>query len=80
MNPIKEPIPSRRMLRMKQLTEYMGLSKSALYDLMNPKSVRYDATFPRAVPLTPGTAAWVLEEVDAWIDGRIASRGKGHAA
>lgn len=36
-----------QILRMKGVTELVCLSKSSLYDKMNPKSKRYDSSFPR---------------------------------
>jgi prophage regulatory protein len=40
------------MLRMKQLIEQTGLSRSTLYEMMDVKSKRYDPTFPRGIKLT----------------------------
>ena len=37
--------------------------------------------FPRPVKLGPGRNAWVEDEIDAWIDGRIVARDQhGEAA
>ena len=43
------------MLRLKQVIEYTGLSRSTIYDIMDTKSKRYDSTFPRSVQLTQAT-------------------------
>lgn len=67
---------SHKMLRMKQLIEQTGLSRSTLYDMMDVKSKRYDPSFPRAIKLTEATVCWLESEVNAWIDGKILqSRG-----
>lgn len=67
---------SHKMLRMKQLIEQTGLSRSTLYEMMDVKSKRYDPSFPRAIKLTEATVCWLESEVNAWIDGKILqSRG-----
>ncbi|MCB1660836.1 MAG: AlpA family phage regulatory protein [Pseudomonadales bacterium] len=77
--PINTPINNQlsyKMLRMKQLIEYTGLSRSTLYDMMDVKSKRYDPTFPRAIKLTEATVCWLESEVNAWLESKIKnSRG-----
>jgi len=53
---------------------YTGLSRSTLFDLMNPNSKRYDETFPKRIPLTANTVGWLTSELDVWIESRIAQR------
>nr|HNH43606.1 AlpA family phage regulatory protein [Agitococcus sp.] len=68
--------PTYKMLRMKQLIEQTGLSRSTLYDIMDVKSKRYDPTFPRAIKLTEATVCWLESEVNAWLESKIKnSRG-----
>ena len=68
--------PSHKMLRMKQLIEQTGLSRSTLYEMMDVKSKRYDPTFPRGIKLTEATVCWLESEVNAWIESKIKqSRG-----
>jgi prophage regulatory protein len=62
---------SHKMLRMKQLIEQTGLSRSTLYEMMDVKSKRYDPTFPRGIKLTEATVCWLESEVNAWIDSKI---------
>lgn len=63
--------PCYKMLRLKQVVEYTGLSRSTVYDIMDAKSKRYDSTFPRSVQLTQATVAWIESEVITWLDGKI---------
>lgn len=35
-----------RILRMAELTRLLGISRSTIYEKMNPASKYYDATFP----------------------------------
>ena len=56
------------ILRRKQLEARTGLARSTLYDRINPKSPRYDPTFPKPIDLGGGRAVgWLEHEVDAWI-------------
>lgn len=63
--------PSYQMLRLKQVVEYTGLSRSTIYDIMDTKSKRYDSTFPRSVKLTQARVAWVQSELNDWLESRI---------
>lgn len=67
---------SYKMFRMKQLVEYIGLSRSTLYDIMDVQSKRYDPTFPSPIKLTEGTVCWLKSEIDCWLSSKIKqSRG-----
>lgn len=59
------------ILRRKQLEARIGLSRSAIYDKINPKSPRYDATFPKPISLGAEAVGWIEAEVNAWIESRI---------
>jgi prophage regulatory protein len=71
-----------KMLRIKQLAEKIGLSRSTIYERINPKSKKHDPAFPRPVALWEGPkapVAWIESEVDAWLVARIeAVRGGCH--
>ena len=59
----------RRLLRLKQVCDKVGLGKSAIYDL-----IRFgDPPFPAPIKIGSSTSRWVESEVDAWIDQRIAA-------
>ena len=66
-----------QMLRIADVMRKTGLSRSGIYAKQNPKDKRrYDASFPKGVKLGANTTAWPSEEVDAWLQARIAaSRG-----
>jgi len=70
------PVPERsaRVIRLKELTRLIGLSRSTIYDRMNPKSKRFDPSFPRPIKLGLASVGWNLSEVMAW----IASRPQAH--
>jgi prophage regulatory protein len=67
------------ILRRRALEVRLGLSRSTIYDKINPGSPRYDATFPKPVRLGNGSAVgWIEGEVEVWLRSRIeASRKQG---
>jgi prophage regulatory protein len=62
-----------RMLPLKQVVHYTGLSSTTIYDMLDRRSKRYDPTFPIQVKLSKGRVAWVESEVAQWIEGKIAT-------
>lgn len=69
--------PSYKMLRIKQVIEYTGLSRSTIYELMNQHSHRYDASFPKSIPLTTATVCWLESEIIAWLESKVQQSRKG---
>lgn len=67
------------ILRRSDLEARVRLSRSTIYDRINPNSPRYDASFPKPIRLGGGTAVgWLSNEIDAWLQSRIdASRRAG---
>lgn len=70
--------PVIRVLRLKAVLERIGVGRSTAYDWMNPKSPRYDATFPRSIKLSGGrdgcgAIGWIESDINNWIDSRIAA-------
>lgn len=64
MNETNSPF---NVLRMKNLTQKLGISRSSIYDKINPKSQRYDSTFPKPIKLGASAVGWVEVEVDEWL-------------
>lgn len=65
------------LIRMKKLREMTGLCPSSIYLRLDPNSKYFDPTFPKSVCLSvtgKGAVAWVLPEVEAWIESKIANR------
>lgn len=56
------------LLRRKQVQERVNLSRSELYRLMGV------GRFPRSVPLGERAIAWDADEIEEWIQARIAAR------
>lgn len=68
------------LLRIKQVQARTSLSRSTIYDKINPKSPRFDPSFPRRIEIGPGAVGWVEIEIQEWIESRInASRNQTFA-
>lgn len=61
------------ILRLKQVMERTGLSRSTIYDRIQPSSPRHDPSFPRQISLGGDAVGWVDTELDAWLQRRIAA-------
>lgn len=64
-----------RILRLKQVVEKTGLSRSTIYDRIDPKSKRYDDSFPKPIKLSgnkdgAGAVGWLESAVNHWIRQR----------
>lgn len=68
-------IAKHQLIRLPELETLTGLSRSSIYDRLNPKSKRYDSTFPRAIKLSH-SSRWRLSEVLNWIESKAALRNQ----
>ena len=65
------------ILRRRELEARVGLSRSTIYDKINPASSRYDAAFPKPIKLGIGSAVgWVEGEVESWLRKQIETSRK----
>ena len=62
------------IIRLKDVKALTGLSRSSIYDRLDPKSKRHDPTFPRPVSLGARAVGFSKREVGEWIAARIAAR------
>lgn len=62
-----------KMISCPELEQLTGLSRSSIYDRLNPKSDRYDSSFPKQIKLGHSTR-WKLSEVLEWIESKAALR------
>ena len=67
-----EPKKALQILRMAEVTRRVGLSKSTIYDRINPKSTRYDDTFPKPIKIGLSAIGWLDEHINSWIESRVA--------
>src|SRR5689334_663269 len=68
-----------KVLRFPAVRDKLGISRSSIYDRLNPRSPRYDPTFPRLVRLGPtARAVGLLErELDDWLARQVERSRKG---
>ncbi|HHK3733099.1 TPA: helix-turn-helix transcriptional regulator [Pseudomonas aeruginosa] len=59
---------------MRQLQECLGLSRSTIYERINPGSPRYDSTFPKPIKLGGSAVGWIEQDICRWVDSRSSSR------
>ncbi|WP_432372929.1 helix-turn-helix transcriptional regulator [Pantoea allii] len=56
---------------MAELTALLGISRSSIYEKLNPKSRYYDADFPKPIRLGAASVGWCSTSVDEWIASRV---------
>lgn len=56
------------------MIEITAISRSTIYEMINPKSNYYDPNFPKPIRLTETRIGWVSQEVYDWIESKIAQR------
>ena len=72
-----ESFPPIRIIRLRELMLRVGLSRSTIYDRINPRSARYDENFPKPIKIGMSAIGWVESSVDQWIESIvIATRSK----
>ena len=60
------------ILRRHDLALRLRLSRTTIYDKMNPDSPRYDPSFPTPIRLGNGAAVgWLAHEVEDWLSQQI---------
>ncbi|MCW5879705.1 MAG: AlpA family phage regulatory protein [Anaerolineae bacterium] len=62
---------AKAILRIPAVCSRIGLSRSSVYDRLNPSSKSFDPSFPRPISIGPRSVGFVEEEIDRWIDQRI---------
>ncbi|WP_417762228.1 AlpA family phage regulatory protein [Shewanella sp.] len=55
------------IIRLKTLIELTGLSRSSIYEKLNPDSPRFDPSFPQKVSLGARAVGWYQGEVESWL-------------
>ncbi|OUY07431.1 helix-turn-helix transcriptional regulator [Acinetobacter populi] len=63
-----------KIFNIKTVIEVTALSRSTIYEMINPKSRYYDETFPKPVRLTEVRVGWVSQEIYDWLEVKIAKR------
>lgn len=58
------------ILRMRQVSELLSLSKSSIYAKLNHRCKYYDPSFPKPIRLGDAAVGWTHQSIVTWIDGR----------
>ncbi|MCU4578462.1 AlpA family phage regulatory protein [Acinetobacter courvalinii] len=61
---------NNQIIRINKLKQMIGLSRSSVYDKMNPKSNRYDASFPRPIKLSISAVGWFEQDIIDWLNSK----------
>ena len=61
-----------KIYRIKDLISVTGLSRSTIYDKLNPKSPRYDSSFPKKIKLGVRAVGWFKEDIMNWLEAQKA--------
>lgn len=56
-----------KILRLPAVTDISGLSRSTIYEKLNPKSRRYDPTFPTPIKIGVSAVGWLQHELNEWL-------------
>lgn len=64
---------SDRVLRLKQVQEKTGLARSTIYDRLNPRSARFDNSFPKPFKIGLSAVGWLESGIDEWISKRASN-------
>ncbi|HHF0783035.1 TPA: AlpA family transcriptional regulator [Pseudomonas aeruginosa] len=64
---------SDRVLRLKQVQEKTGLARSTIYDRLNPRSARFDNSFPKPFKIGLSAVGWLESGIDEWISKRAST-------
>ena len=59
---------SSKIIRSKELVAHLGIGRSTLYDWINPKSSRFDPTFPKKIKMGKACVGWLEEDIKIWLN------------
>lgn len=62
----KIPYPIQ-IIRIKDLVVLLGLSRSTIYNKINPRSRWYDKRFPTPLRLGGASIGWLLADIEEWL-------------
>ncbi|UJA01823.1 helix-turn-helix transcriptional regulator [Acinetobacter johnsonii] len=59
-----------QIIKVPKVIELTQLSRTTLYDKMNPKSKRYDESFPRPIKLSLASVGWFEQDIIDWLNSK----------
>lgn len=68
---MQNPVSSHpKILRMKDVVNICGLSRSTIYDKIDTKSRRHDPSFPRPLKIGISAVGWMEQDIFGWLDSK----------
>ncbi len=69
---------TQTVLRVSQVAERLGVSRSTVWNWGNPKSRHYRPDFPKPLKLSDSITGWLSSEIDDYI-GKLAAKREEQA-
>lgn len=63
-----------QILNLKDVMHITRLGRATIYNMLDPKNVSYDSTFPKQIKLSANRVGWLAKEINAWIELKIVER------
>lgn len=63
-----------KIIRLPEVLDITGKSKSSQYAMINPKSTSYDPSFPKSVSIGLRSKGWIKQEVINWVKQKMDAR------
>lgn len=63
-----------KIINLRQVIDFTGLSRATIYNLLDPKSEYYDSSFPKRIRLSTNRVGWSALELNIWIESKLAQR------
>ena len=60
--------PTKKFIRLPEVISRTGYKRTSIYEKIA------EGTFPAPIKLGPRAVAWVSEEIEEWMDARVAER------
>ena len=60
-----------QLLSIRDVINYISLSRFTIYDMINEESDRYDPMFQKKVQITKVRVVWVASDIAEWINNKI---------
>lgn len=61
------------ILRLRQVVTRTGISRSAIYEKLNPNSKYHDPLFAKPIKLGASTIGFIENDVNTWLNSRVES-------
>lgn len=66
------------IIRVREVLEKLGISKSSLYGMRREGGPYYDATFPLHLYVGKRSIGWIESDIDQWIESQKQQRGNNN--